>query len=207
MPSSTLTARARALVIPGQRRILGITGPPGSGKSALAEQLAVALSPDAVVVPMDGFHLSNAELDRLGRRDRKGAPDTFDADGYATLLHRLRVRHEAVVFAPAFDRAIEEPVAGAIPVAREVPLVITEGNYLLLQQNGWATLARLLDEVWYLEIDDEVRLERLVARHINHGWSEARARAWATGTDERNAVLIGSTRHRAGLVVTLAVEA
>src|SRR3954466_4055557 len=133
-----LVARARALIVPGQRRILGIAGPPGGGKSTVARTVVAALD-GARLVPMDGFHLAQAELVRLGRRDRMGAPDTFDSAGYAALLQRLR-GDEAVVYAPEFRREIEEPIAGAIPVPREVPLVVTEGNYLLL----WPQIKPLL---------------------------------------------------------------
>lgn len=193
--------RAWALTATGERRILGITGQPGSGKSTVAAALATALAPDAIVVPMDGFHLANEELARLGRRDRKGAPDTFDVTSYAALLARLRRQREPVLEAPAFDRSREVVVSRAIAVSRDTPLVITEGNYLLLREPAWIGLSSLLDEVWYVEIDDAVRRERLVARHVANGKSEADARAWASGTDARNAALISRTRHRADLVV------
>jgi pantothenate kinase len=144
-----LVERARRLIQPRRRRILGITGAPGAGKSTVAEALVAALDGDAVLVPMDGFHLANAELERLGRRDRKGAVDTFDAVGYAALLRRLRDPEEECVYAPIFRREIEEPIAGAIPVPRRVPLVVTEGNYLLIDRGGWAPVRGLLDEVWF----------------------------------------------------------
>src|SRR6478735_5447282 len=111
---TALVQRARGLIVPHRRRVLGITGAPGSGKSTLAASLAALLSPAAAVLPMDGFHLANAELERLRRRDRKGAPDTFDADAYVSVLRRLRSGDDSVVHAPAFDRVIEEPVADAI---------------------------------------------------------------------------------------------
>jgi pantothenate kinase len=202
-PIEDLVERARRLAVPGRRRILGITGPPGAGKSMLAGALAEALGADAALVPMDGFHLANAELVRLGRRDRKGAPDTFDAAGYAALLGRLRAPGEDVVYAPDFRREIEEPVAGAIPVAPRVPLVLTEGNYLLLDARPWSRLRALLDQVWYLESEDEFRIPRLVARHIEYGKSPAEARAWVMGSDQRNAQVVAETRARADLVVRL----
>jgi pantothenate kinase len=153
---------------------------------------------------MDGFHLSNAELVRLGRRDRKGAIDTFDASGYRALLRRLRDQADDVVYAPEFDRTIEEPIAGAIAVRRDVPLVITEGNYLLVDEHPWAELRELIDVVWYLDPEEDVRLERLIARHIAYGKPTELARAWSLGTDQRNAELIAATRSRADRVIRLA---
>jgi pantothenate kinase len=196
-----LLERARALAGAGGRRLLGITGPPGGGKSWLATRLAEELGPAAVVVPMDGFHLANSELLRLGRRDRKGAADTFDAAGYAALLRRLRAAGE-LTYAPEFRRDVEEAVAGAIPVPPDVPLVITEGNYLLLDTGPWAAVRPLLDQVWYLQPDEQVRTDRLIRRHTDFGKPPDLARAWALGSDERNAELIRSTRHRADLLVS-----
>jgi pantothenate kinase len=155
------------------------------------------LAPDAVLVPMDGFHLAAAELHRLGRHDRKGAPDTFDADGYVALLRRLHDNAEDVVYAPEFRREIEEPIAGAIAVPCEVPLVITEGNYLLL----WPRAHALLDEVWFVETDERIRLDRLIARHMAYGRTREEAEARAYGSDGRNADLIVATRDQADLVV------
>ncbi|MER6775741.1 MULTISPECIES: nucleoside/nucleotide kinase family protein [unclassified Streptomyces] len=202
MEFTELEERARALAASGARRILGITGPPGAGKSTLAARLAQALGPErAVVVPMDGFHLAQAELERLGRADRKGAPDTFDAAGYAALLARLRTPAAAAVYAPAFDRSLEEPVAGSIPVAPSVRLVITEGNYLLYGAGEWAEVRALLDEVWFLAPDDALRVRRLVDRHVRHGKAPAHAEEWVARSDEANARLIASGRTRADLVV------
>jgi pantothenate kinase len=201
--AADLIDRARRLATAGERRILGLTGAPGAGKSTLAEALVDALAGAAVLVPMDGFHLANVELERLGRRDRKGAADTFDAAGYASLLRRLRDPAEGTVYAPMFRREIEEPIACAIPVQPETPLIVTEGNYLLLDEGWWSPLRELLDEVWYLAPSEEVRLDRLVRRHEAYGKSPEAAVAWAYGTDQRNAELVASTRTRADLVIQL----
>jgi pantothenate kinase len=160
----------------GPRRLLGIVGPPGSGKSTLAE----------------------TELVRLGRTARKGAPDTFDAAGYAALLRRVRQQaSDEIVYAPDFRREIEEPVAGALPVFPETPLIITEGNYLLLEEGSWASVAAQLDEVWYLQVEPGLRLERLAQRHQRFGRSRDEALAWIASTDEPNARRIEAVRHRA----------
>ncbi|TGN79289.1 nucleoside/nucleotide kinase family protein [Streptomyces bauhiniae] len=203
-----LLLRARSLVEDGQRAILGIAGGPGAGKTTLAGHLVRALNADGppwvAHVPMDGFHLADAELDRLGRRDRKGAPDTFDAAGYAALLRRLRERPtdaDEVVYAPAFERDLEQPVAGSIPVPPSARLVVTEGNYLLLREGSWAGVRPLLDEVWYCEVDEPERVRRLVARHVEFGKEHTAAVAWVLGTDQRNADLIATTRDRADLVI------
>jgi pantothenate kinase len=198
-----LVARARALVESGERRVLGLVGPPGGGKSTVARVIVGALGAAAVLVPMDGFHLCQEELVRLGRRDRMGAPDTFDVAGYAALLRRLRVRSEPVVYAPTFRREIEEPVAGAIAVPASVPLVVTEGNYLLLADGDWGEVRPLLDAAWYVEVDEQERIERLIERHIRFGKAPDFARAWTLGTDQRNAELVAATKVRADAVVRL----
>ncbi len=201
---AALTDRARALADTGGRSVLGIAGPPGAGKSTLAERLVVALDGRAALVPMDGFHLAAAELDRLGRADRKGAPDTFDAAGYTALLRRLRAPDPVhAVYAPAFDRSLEEPVAGSLPVEPDVPLVVTEGNYLLLDDGPWAPVRGLLDEVWFLDLDPQVRVRLLVHRHVRHGQARHRAEEWVTRSDEANARLVERGRDRADLIVRL----
>jgi pantothenate kinase len=196
-----LATRARALVSLGGRRILGITGPPGGGKSTLAETVALRLEGIAIRVPMDGFHLSNAELDRLGRRARKGAPDTFDAAGYVALLRRLKATEDEVVYAPEFRRELEEAVAGAIAVPGQVPLVITEGNYLLLDWPPWASIRTLLDESWYVDLQPASRVRRLTERHVRYGKAQAEAEEWVRRSDEVNARLIADARDRADVLV------
>lgn len=200
---SELVRRARDLVQVGQRRILGITGTPGAGKSTVCAALIEALGVDAVLVGMDGFHLANAELARLGRRQRKGAPDTFDVDGYTALLARLRAQTSGVIYAPVFDRRLEESIGSAVPVPAEVPLVITEGNYLLLDQPGWAGVRDHLDEAWFLDVAPDERVNRLVARRQSFGESADRAQAWVEGVDEANAVVVEPSRARADLLVQL----
>lgn len=194
-----LVERVRALAGPrGDRVILGIAGKPGAGKSTLAAQLADGAG--AALVPLDGFHLADDALDRLGRRDRKGAPDTFDAAGYIALLRRLAADEDDVVWAPTFHRDRELAEAGAIAVPREARLLVTEGNYLLCD-GAFAQVRSLLTACWYVELDEQLRVERLVARHIANGRTPAEALAWATGPDQRNAALIEKSCAQAHLVV------
>ena len=188
--------------------LVGLVGAPGAGKStlaqALAEALAERLGADAVaVVPMDGFHLADVTLEALGLRDRKGAPETFDADGYAALLGRLRAGGERPVYAPGFERDLEQPLAAAVTVPASARVVLTEGNYLLLDDPRWQAVAEALDETWFVETDDAVRRERLVERHVRFGKSPEEARAWVEPVDQPNAELVAATRSRADLVVRL----
>lgn len=187
----------------GSRRMLGIAGAPGAGKSTLAARLAEQLGTQAVLVPMDGFHLADVALSRLGRLARKGAPDTFDAGGYVALLQRLRTARpqDAPVWAPMFERELEQPLAGAIEVRAEVPLVITEGNYLLLEDGPFAQVRTMLDACWFVEVPERLRHERLIARHERFGKSPQAARDWALGPDEDNSRLVAATRDRADVVV------
>ncbi|MEU1557136.1 nucleoside/nucleotide kinase family protein [Streptomyces scabiei] len=200
-----LLHRAASLARPGRRTLLGIAGGPGAGKTTLAERLTLALNGDGepwvAHVPMDGFHLADVELDRLGRRDRKGAPDTFDAAGYAALLERLRRDEEDVVYAPGFERTLEQPVAGSIPVPPSARLVVTEGNYLLLEAGVWPRVRSRLDEVWFCDLDEGERVRRLVARHEEFGKGHEEAVAWVAGTDRRNAEAVAASRRHADLVV------
>ncbi len=198
-----LVERARSLAGSGQRLLLGITGPPASGKSTVAASVAAAVGEQAVVVPMDGFHLHDAELARLGRSDRKGAPDTFDVAGYAALLRRLRTETGHSVYAPAFDRSREESISGAIGVHPWHRLVITEGNYLLYDSPGWTEVLPLLDETWYVQVDDELRRERLVERHIAHGRTPVEALQWASNSDQANAEIVARTRKVADVLVDI----
>lgn len=183
------------------RRIVGIAGCPGSGKSTLAAGL-VAEHPDThVLVPMDGFHLANEQLRRLERDGRKGAPDTFDVDGYVALLGRLRSAGDDTVFAPRFERRIEESVANAIAVEPAHTTVITEGNYLLHDAGGWERVRPLLDECWYVDCSYPTRIVRLISRHIEHGRSGADAVAWVRDVDEPNARIIRTKMACADVII------
>jgi pantothenate kinase len=197
-----LVTRARSLVAPGERALLGLTGPPGAGKSTLGAALVAALGDDAVLVPMDGFHLADPELERLRRRERKGAPDTFDAAGYVHLLRRLRDRTDEVVYAPVFHREQEQAIAGELPVPRETPLVVTEGNYLL-SDGAFSPVRALLTACWYVDVDPATRIARLVERHVLHGRRRDAAERWVLASDEANARLVEQSRERADLIVRM----
>jgi pantothenate kinase len=208
---AALADRAAALVPDSGRAILGIVGAPGSGKSTLAEQLLAALRARhgaewVAHVPMDGYHLADAQLRRLGSLARKGAPDTFDAAGYAHLLSRVRTAPDEWIYVPGFERELEQPIAAALVVPPTARLIVTEGNYLLLDAPGWRSARGKLDEVWFVVTDPAVRRERLVARHIRFGKAPDAARDWVRRVDEPNAVLIGAGAARADLVVENAAD-
>lgn len=200
IPESYL-ARLREMLKEGSRKIIGLVGPPGAGKSTVGLALREMFREVSQIVPMDGFHLANVELARLGRSHRKGAPDTFDSAGYVDLLKRLRSQAaDEIIYAPEFRREIEEPIAGAIPIFPETQLLITEGNYLLLEEGHWKKVPTYLDEIWYVDVDDELRIGRLADRHVQFGRSREEAVAWVNNTDEPNARLIERGKHRANLV-------
>lgn len=204
-PASALDALTE-LVREDDRVIVGLTGPPATGKSTAAELLAEGCRERGlrtVVVPMDGFHLAQAVLDERGWAPVKGAPRTFDAAGYVDLLARIRRERDRTVWAPAFDRSLEEPIAGSIAVAPGAQVVLTEGNYLLLPDQPWSELPGLLDAIWYVETPDELRRQRLIERHRSYGRSIAEATERTMGSDERNAELVRSTRARAGAILLL----
>lgn len=151
---------------------------------------------------MDGFHLAASVIAKDERANRRGAPDTFDPDGFAALLRRLRENSDAVIYAPEYRREIEDPVAGAIPVLRECRIVVTEGNYLLHPDPVWQRVRQCLDEVWFLEAPDErLRVDRLIERHKRFGKSPDAATAHVLATDERNAELVAGHRDHADMVL------
>jgi pantothenate kinase len=206
MTFDDLVARVSAYAGRPGTSIIGIAGAPGAGKSTLAESLvttSAALLGAGVVahVPMDGFHLADVVLRGLGRLERKGAPDTFDASGYAALLRRITAPRDTTVYAPAFERDLEQPIAGALAIDPEVRVVVTEGNYLLLADPAWRAVAAEIDEIWFLRIDEDIRLRRLVERHIRFGKTPDSARRWVRDVDEPNARLIEASSVRADLVM------
>jgi pantothenate kinase len=183
------------------RVVVGIAGPPGAGKSTLAAELAAAVGASAVVVPMDGFHLANAELARLGLADRKGAPETFDAGGFVSLLERI-ARRDELVYAPVYSRTVHESIGSAIPIPPTTRVVIVEGNYLLMTCEPWARVRALLDVAVYVEVADEVRIAGLIQRQLDAGRDLDTARDWVLRSDEANARIVAATRARADVVVT-----
>jgi len=207
MAIADLLARdAIALASDSARAILGIAGSPGAGKSTLVEELldrirAIKGGDWVAHIPMDGFHLADAQLDRIGARARKGAPETFDAAGYAHLLERVRREMDAPVYVPGFDRTLEQPLAAALVVLPSARLVVTEGNYLLLDDPQWERARRAMDAVWFVASEDTTRVERLVARHIEFGKSPQQARAWVATTDQPNSELVAATAGRADRVI------
>jgi pantothenate kinase len=158
--------------------------------------------PAAVYLPMDGFHLANSTLDRLGIHDRKGALDTFDGWGFVALLRRVLAETDHTVYAPSFDRNVDEGVAGEIAVPASARIVVVEGNYLLIDQEPWSQVRGLLAGAWFCDAPEEERLRRLIDRHTRHGRSREAAEAWARTVDGANATLIEETRGRAGLIVS-----
>lgn len=188
------------------RIVLGLAGSPGAGKTTYAEYLA-ACCVDAAVIGLDGFGLSSGALTRMGRGARRGAPDTFDLEGYLALLRRLRRDDQHTVWAPEYRRDLEEPVAAAVPVRPSTRVVVTEGNYLLLPQREWIEARSLCHEVWFVEVPERARVERLVGRHRHYGRSKAQARARVTvGVDAENAHVVAATRDRADVVVRLSLS-
>lgn len=206
MATVDLLARDAIALAADSRAILGIAGSPGAGKSTLVDALVAriraAMGDDWIAhVPMDGFHLADAQLDRIGARGRKGAADTFDAAGYAQLLERVKREIDDPVYVPGFDRALEQPLAAALVVLPTARLVVTEGNYLLLDEPHWERARRVIDAVWFVASEESARVERLVARHVQFGKTPPEARAWVATTDQRNSELVAGTAGRADRII------
>ncbi|WP_436788850.1 nucleoside/nucleotide kinase family protein [Yinghuangia sp. YIM S10712] len=190
----------------GARVVLGLAGPPAAGKSTLARHLVRAVRERlgdgaAAYVPLDGFHLSNAQLLRIGRLDRKGAPDTFDVWGYAALLHRLAVETDHDVFVPDYDRTLHEPVAARHVVPPSAQLIVTEGNYLAADAPGWREARRFIDALWYVDAPDDVRELRLIARQKAGGADDFTARTWVARSDRPNGTRVKASRERCDRIV------
>ena len=186
------------------RIVIGIVGKPGAGKSTLSSYLLKKLPKETTaLVPMDGYHLSNVQLNKLGRIERKGAPDTFDSHGYVDLLRRIKTDTSNDIYFPIFHRDIEESISAEGVIHPHTSLILTEGNYLLLETDGWSQVAEKLTESWFLDVDNDRRMARLVARHIKYGKSPEASHAWANGVDEGNAQLIESTRASADVIIYL----
>jgi pantothenate kinase len=203
--------RARAVAAAGGdgRTVIGITGPPGAGKSTLSMAIVEAVEAEhpgrCVLVGMDGWHLAHHVLTAAGTAGRKGAPDTFDGVGYVDALQRVRAQGttDPTVWLPEFRRDIEDAVAGAVGVRPEHRLVLTEGNYLLLDTAPWDAVRGLLDLCWYVDVPDELRLARLAARHAHFGRSVDEAEHRARVVDQANADLVEAAAGRADAVVSL----
>jgi pantothenate kinase len=192
------------LGIQSTRSLIGIVGKPGAGKSTVVEQIENRFRSNEVsIIPMDGFHLSNEELIALGRRERKGAPDTFDVNGFTSLLKEVKLNQQGDHKFPIFHREIEASIEDEGLIPKESKVIVVEGNYLFSTEHNWDGIFPLLDHTWFIEIDDEVRIERLIARHIRYGKTPAEAENWSRGSDETNARFIELTAHRASDIIKL----
>lgn len=196
-----LVERAEALAGEQDRRVLGLLGAPGSGKSTVATLMVERMGASVAIVEMDAFHFSDELLVQLGRRNRKGAPDTFDVDGYVEILRRLREPDACDIYVPIFDRSLDTSVGSAQLVDSDCKLIITTGNYLLLNDEPWPRLRPYLDQSWFLEPDEDQRLDQLIARHVQYGKTPEEAREWVMCSDQRNAELVQGSRDNADWVV------
>lgn len=186
------------------RTMIGIVGKPGAGKSTVVTEIQKQFSAEEVaIIPMDGYHLSNEELIKLGRRERKGAPDTFDVEGFISLITRVRNEIDKDHTFPIFHREIEASKADEGIVLRNTKVIVIEGNYLFSEEHNWSEVFPLLDQSWFIEIDDEIRMQRLITRHIKYGKTPQEAEEWSRGSDEENAKFIAKTASRAERIIKL----
>lgn len=202
--ATVIVERARAL--PGRRVVVGIAGGPGVGKSTITAEVVARLGAEAAYVPMDGFHMRHAKLEGLGTVADKGAPHTFEAAAYAAFLARLRETGEDVT-GPAYSRAIEDVVDDGVVVPGAARILVTEGNYLLLDAGAWAEVRPLLDLAVFVRLDRAIVRQRLLARHAEHGlFTQERNRAHVDRVDLANYDLVQRSAERADLVIDLASE-
>jgi len=183
-PTDALFREIKARAVGEKRFLVAVAGPPGSGKSTLAENLVARLGPSAAVVPMDGFHLDNDKLQKMGLLERKGAPETFDAEGFVSLIRTLRSKLD-VTF-PTFDRESDITIPCGGHIDKGTSIVVIEGSFLLLKTPTWSELAELFDLKVQLEVARKELEARLVKRWLDHGFPVAEARARALGNDMRN---------------------
>lgn len=186
--SAIVTKRVLELPASERRQLIALAGPPASGKSTLAEEVARNI-PNACVVPMDGFHLDNRILATRSMLAHKGSPETFDVDGFRHLLIRLQ-QDEEVIY-PLFDRGLDCAIAGAGRIDASIRTIIVEGNYLLLDAPSWRKLRSLWDLSVYLSVSQQILRQRLMKRWRDHGFSEADAATKVDKNDLPNALAIG----------------
>ena len=195
---------AKSIAASSKRSILAVAGAPGSGKTTITQSIVKELGPEnVVIVPMDGFHLSNTILKKWDRRSRKGAWDTFDASGYINLISRIKNQREEIILAPDFDRDIDESIGGVIEVSINTPLILLEGTFLFSEHGLWPELLPLIDHGWFVHLECSIRQQRLIQRHMKHGMDLKQATQWALSTDEANAKAVELDYKRASLYFQL----
>lgn len=192
------------------RNLVGIAGAPGAGKSTLTQKLVDylqdVLNIPSAYLPMDGFHFSNEILRQKQLLDRKGAPETFDVNGYLDLLQRLRAKVNYSLFAPTYSRSLHEPIAAAIEIKPDVQVIVTEGNYLAANNGGWENVREMLDILWYLDTDVSLLRDRLIARQMTWGRSKELATTWFNEVDSPNANMVQKTKSKADALIKLLFE-
>lgn len=186
------------------RIIIGIVGKPGSGKSTIALEIQRQLNSELVaIVPMDSFHMSNKILKAKNLLHCKGAPNTFDVEGFFQLLTRIREDDSHPIYYPIFHREIEESINGEGVISGDARVILVEGNYLLSKSEGWEKFQPIFDYIYFIQIPEKVRIQRLISRHVEFGKSLNEASEWALGSDEINAQFIEQTAHLADDVLEL----